>query len=201
VTAKPLTAQAGLLEPIAEPRRPAPPWRIRSAAQRGGEDPRPHHRRPRQRKRAVRGKSICVKRLTKVEIELGKRLFPDLPVDRPQTRGDGHRRDLERWAGGVFVEGQGSDLHDGYVNNNKCLHPFRGLWLSRSVGRANATFDRFSMSTCSRSKRGSTWVLKNPDVVVARKGLAQQRRELAHGRWLLSQHGVSRARAVHALAE
>ena len=88
MTAKPFTAQAGLLGPVAEPRLPAPPWRIRSVAERRGEDARPRQRRPRHRKRVVRGKSICVKRLTKVEIELGKRLFPDLPVDRPQTRGD-----------------------------------------------------------------------------------------------------------------
>ena len=45
------------------------------------------HRRSR-RKRDVRGKSICVKRLTKLEIALGKRLFPDVPIDRPQTRAD-----------------------------------------------------------------------------------------------------------------
>ena len=29
-----------------------------------------------------------MKRLTKLEIALGKRLFPDVPIDRPQTRAD-----------------------------------------------------------------------------------------------------------------
>jgi hypothetical protein len=36
----------------------------------------------------VRGKSICVKRLSRVELEVGKLLFPDVAFDRPVTRSD-----------------------------------------------------------------------------------------------------------------
>jgi len=41
-----------------------------------------------RRKRAVRAHTICVKRLTKLEIALGRILYPDVPVDRPKTRAD-----------------------------------------------------------------------------------------------------------------
>jgi hypothetical protein len=41
-----------------------------------------------RRKRAVRARTICVKRLSRVELALGKLLHPDVPVDRPKTRAD-----------------------------------------------------------------------------------------------------------------
>jgi len=45
-------------------------------------------RRRSRRKRAVRGRSICVKRLSKLEIEVGRLLFPVEDFDRPATRAD-----------------------------------------------------------------------------------------------------------------
>jgi Sigma-70, region 4 len=41
-----------------------------------------------RRKRAVRARTICVKRLSRLELALGKLLNPDVPVDRPKTRAD-----------------------------------------------------------------------------------------------------------------
>jgi hypothetical protein len=45
-------------------------------------------RRRSRRKRAVRAHTICVRRLSRMEIELGRTLYPDVAVDRPKTRAD-----------------------------------------------------------------------------------------------------------------
>jgi hypothetical protein len=75
---------------------PIPPSQVRLVADarptrpaRPTDDERLRRRRGRsRRKREVRGKSICVKRLTRLEIAVGKALFPDVPVDRPKARAD-----------------------------------------------------------------------------------------------------------------
>jgi hypothetical protein len=41
-----------------------------------------------RRKRDVRARTISVKRMTKRELELGRILYPEVEVDRPQTRAD-----------------------------------------------------------------------------------------------------------------
>jgi hypothetical protein len=41
-----------------------------------------------RRKRAVRARTISVKRMTKRELELGRLLYPEVEVDRPETRAD-----------------------------------------------------------------------------------------------------------------
>jgi hypothetical protein len=41
-----------------------------------------------RRKREVRARTISVKRMTKRELELGRMLYPEVEVDRPQTRAD-----------------------------------------------------------------------------------------------------------------
>lgn len=41
-----------------------------------------------RRKRAVRARTISVKRMTKREIELGRLLYPDEEIERPQSRAD-----------------------------------------------------------------------------------------------------------------
>ena len=41
-----------------------------------------------RRKREKRAHTICVKRLSKAELALGRLLYPDVPVDRPRTRAD-----------------------------------------------------------------------------------------------------------------
>ncbi len=41
-----------------------------------------------RRKRDVRARTISVKRMTKRELELGRLLYPDAPVDKPQTRAE-----------------------------------------------------------------------------------------------------------------
>jgi hypothetical protein len=49
------------------------------------ESPATEHdgRRPR-----VRGRTISIKRLSKRELERGRQMYPDVPVDRPKTRAD-----------------------------------------------------------------------------------------------------------------
>jgi hypothetical protein len=41
-----------------------------------------------RRKRDIRARTISVKRMTKRELELGRLLYPDAEVDRPETRAD-----------------------------------------------------------------------------------------------------------------
>ena len=41
-----------------------------------------------RRKRAVRARTISVKRMTKRELELGRLLYPEMEVDRPATRAE-----------------------------------------------------------------------------------------------------------------
>jgi hypothetical protein len=41
-----------------------------------------------RRKRDVRARTISVKRMTKRELELGRMLYPEVEVDRPETRAD-----------------------------------------------------------------------------------------------------------------
>jgi Sigma-70, region 4 len=85
------TAESESSDVVSEPLAPTPPSQVRFVLKNreGDDDARLVRRRGRsRRKRAVRGKSICVKRLTKLELALGKALFPDVPVDRPKTRGD-----------------------------------------------------------------------------------------------------------------
>ena len=41
-----------------------------------------------RRKREVRARTISVKRMTKRELELGRLMFPEVDVDRPETRAD-----------------------------------------------------------------------------------------------------------------
>jgi hypothetical protein len=41
-----------------------------------------------RRKREVRARTISVKRMTKRELELGRLLYPEVDVDKPQTRAD-----------------------------------------------------------------------------------------------------------------
>src|SRR3984957_9957175 len=41
-----------------------------------------------RRKRDVRARTISVKRMTKRELELGRLLYPEVDVERPQTRAD-----------------------------------------------------------------------------------------------------------------
>src|SRR5689334_24102594 len=41
-----------------------------------------------RRKREVRARTISVKRMTKRELELGRLLYPEVPVDKPRTRAD-----------------------------------------------------------------------------------------------------------------
>jgi hypothetical protein len=41
-----------------------------------------------RRKREVRARTISVKRMTKRELELGRMLYPEVDVDKPQTRAD-----------------------------------------------------------------------------------------------------------------
>jgi Sigma-70, region 4 len=41
-----------------------------------------------RRKRAVRARTISVKRMTKRELELGRLLYPEVPVDKPRMRAD-----------------------------------------------------------------------------------------------------------------
>jgi hypothetical protein len=41
-----------------------------------------------RRKREVRGRTISVKRMTKRELELGRLLYPEVDVEKPQTRAD-----------------------------------------------------------------------------------------------------------------
>src|SRR5215472_8386676 len=41
-----------------------------------------------RRKRAVRARTISVKRMTKRELELGRLLYPEVEVERPETRAD-----------------------------------------------------------------------------------------------------------------
>jgi hypothetical protein len=41
-----------------------------------------------RRKRDVRARTISVKRMTKRELELGRMLYPEVDVDRPETRAD-----------------------------------------------------------------------------------------------------------------
>lgn len=41
-----------------------------------------------RRKRAVRARTISVKRMTKRELELGRLLYPEVEVDKPRTRAD-----------------------------------------------------------------------------------------------------------------
>jgi hypothetical protein len=85
---KTATAEAESSDVVSEPIAPTPPSQVRLVV-REEDEARLRRRRGRsRRKRAVRGKSICVKRLTKLEIAVGKALFPDVPVDRPKTRGD-----------------------------------------------------------------------------------------------------------------
>jgi hypothetical protein len=88
---KTATAESESYAVVTEPLTPTPPSQVRIVIKGRGEEEeeRVVRRRGRsRRKRAVRGKSICVKRLTKLEIALGKALFPDVPVERPKTRGD-----------------------------------------------------------------------------------------------------------------
>ncbi len=42
----------------------------------------------RRRKDRVRARTISIKRLSKRELELGRRLYPETDYDRPRTRGD-----------------------------------------------------------------------------------------------------------------
>jgi hypothetical protein len=72
---------------FANPQVPTPPSQVRLTGDQLDGEVAPKQGRSR-RKRAVRGKSICVKRLTKLEIALGRALFPDMPVERPRTRAD-----------------------------------------------------------------------------------------------------------------
>ena len=88
---KTATAESESSDVAAEPLTPTPPSQVRIVVKNRGDekDAGLVRRRGRsRRKRAVRGKSICVKRLTKLEIALGRALFPDVPVERPRTRGD-----------------------------------------------------------------------------------------------------------------
>jgi hypothetical protein len=58
------------------------------SAEPGGETVTREQRRSR-RKRAIRARTISVKRMTKRELELGRMLYPDVDeVDRPQVRND-----------------------------------------------------------------------------------------------------------------
>ncbi len=41
-----------------------------------------------RRKRAVRARTISVKRMTKRELELGRLLYPEVDIDRPETRAE-----------------------------------------------------------------------------------------------------------------
>src|SRR5262245_9335478 len=55
------------------------------------EDETPHvtrEQRRSRRKRAVRARTISVKRMTKRELELGRLLYPEMAVDKPKTRAD-----------------------------------------------------------------------------------------------------------------
>jgi len=76
---------------VSEPLAPIPPSQVRLVVHEpsSADETLVTRRRGRsRRKRKVRGKSICVKRLTRLEIAVGKALFPDVPVDRPKARGD-----------------------------------------------------------------------------------------------------------------
>jgi hypothetical protein len=83
MTVKHMSAQAESSDVVSEPSPPTPSQvRLRSEAGAA------RQRRRSRRKRAVRGRSICVKRLTKIELEVGRLLFPDVAYDRPVTRAD-----------------------------------------------------------------------------------------------------------------
>jgi hypothetical protein len=83
MTSKPTSVRAEAADVVAEPKAPTPSQvRLRSEAGAA------RQRRRSRRKRAVRGRSICVKRLTKLELEVGRLLFPEIRYDRPATRGD-----------------------------------------------------------------------------------------------------------------
>jgi len=80
------SAQAEAADVVSEPPPPTPPppseVRLRSEAGAA------RQRRRSRRKRAVRGRSICVKRLSKLELEVGRLLFPVEELERPATRAD-----------------------------------------------------------------------------------------------------------------
>jgi hypothetical protein len=83
MTAKRTSVRAEAADVVFEPPPPTPSQvRLRSEAGAA------RQRRRSRRKRAVRGRSICVKRLTKLEIEVGRLLFPVEEFDRPATRAD-----------------------------------------------------------------------------------------------------------------
>src|SRR5689334_22961695 len=41
-----------------------------------------------RRKRLVRARTICVKRVSRRELDLGRELFPDAGIERPRTRAE-----------------------------------------------------------------------------------------------------------------
>jgi hypothetical protein len=83
MTAKPTSARAEDADVVSEPPPPTPSQvRLRSEAGAA------RQRRRSRRKRAVRGRSICVKRLSKIELEVGRLLFPVVEFDRPVSRAD-----------------------------------------------------------------------------------------------------------------
>jgi hypothetical protein len=58
------------------------------AAQGGVEEQVTREQRRSRRKREVRARTISVKRMTKRELELGRLLYPEVDVDKPETRAD-----------------------------------------------------------------------------------------------------------------
>jgi hypothetical protein len=83
MTAKRMPAEADAADVVLDTKPPTPS-RIRLRSEAGAA----RQRRRSRRKRAVRGRSICVKRLTRLELEVGRLLFPDVAYDRPITRDD-----------------------------------------------------------------------------------------------------------------